>query len=216
MGTVPASHLAGITLGRNHIGLLAGRPEILRFTTRCRQLCDDYIPWLRFKGNYFISSFNADILRPVPLAPEGAQDFSFGGQAGERPCRSWTLPTLDTWRRSWWSAWPHYTLDLSPSVYSCRSRSFILSPSYTGLLTVNKWLAGEAEEAVMAINERQVAGTQEAAEAVEAVVTRTLAGGLGVDCPRHSSKLRRAWHATFAYWGFLEIEFFHQSNQNHI
>ena len=64
--------------------------------------------------------------------------------------------------------------------------------SYTGLLTVNKWLAGEAEEAVMAINERQVAGTQEAAEAVEAVVTRTLAGGLGVDCPRHSSKLRRA------------------------
>ena len=32
--------------------MLAARPKILRETTRCPQLCDDYIPWTAFKGNY--------------------------------------------------------------------------------------------------------------------------------------------------------------------
>ena len=75
MGTVPASHLAGITLGRNHIGLLAGRPEILRFTTRCRQLCDDYIPWLRFKGNYFITSDDNSNYRLISVPGNDSGDW---------------------------------------------------------------------------------------------------------------------------------------------
>ena len=55
-GMGPAFHWAGITLGRHCIGMLAGRPKIRRETTRCRQLCDDYIPCTLFKGNYLIQN----------------------------------------------------------------------------------------------------------------------------------------------------------------
>ena len=56
-GMGPAFHWAGITLGRHCIGMLAGRPKIRRETTRCRQLCDDYIPCTLFKGNYLIRMY---------------------------------------------------------------------------------------------------------------------------------------------------------------
>ena len=52
MGTGEASHWAELFFGSFGIGMLEGRPKIRRETTRCRQLCDDYIPWTSFKGNY--------------------------------------------------------------------------------------------------------------------------------------------------------------------
>ena len=55
-GTGPASQWAAIDLGRYGIGMLTGRPKIRRFTTKCRQLCDDYIPGLLLKRNYFIGT----------------------------------------------------------------------------------------------------------------------------------------------------------------
>ena len=50
-----ASHWACSALGRQGIGDLAGRPKIRRRTTRCWQLCDDYIPCTLFEGNYLIN-----------------------------------------------------------------------------------------------------------------------------------------------------------------
>ena len=59
-GMGPAFHWAGITLGRHCIGRQAGRPKIQREIPKCRQICDDNIPWLLFKGNYnFISNSSA-------------------------------------------------------------------------------------------------------------------------------------------------------------
>ena len=56
MGTGEASPWAELFFGSFGIGMLEGRPKIRRETTRCRQLCDDYIPWTSFKRNYPIET----------------------------------------------------------------------------------------------------------------------------------------------------------------